>query len=440
MSIASEISRIQGAKSDLKTSIEAKGVPVPDATKIDGYAALVDQISGGGSTEVEENDVIFIDYDGTRVYSYSKSDFLALSALPSNPSHTGLTAQGWNWTLADAKDYVSRYGMLIIGQLYVTSDGKTRLYIKVEDEIKSRTIYWYQTAANGVTLDWGDGSATETAAGTGNKNATHTYASAGDYVIKFYVSSGTLSLGNGSDNYAIFGSSTARDTSYARQSLYKVEFGSGITSFATSTFKNCFQLAAISVPSTMTSVNGLAGCSGLKGLVLNGTSLTSSSIRDCIGLRYYAVPKGMSFGQLSCYNNKAIQRISIAGAITIGQSAFSDLVSMKHLIIGEGATTIGNTAIMNNESLETITIPSTVTSIGNSCFANCVALRTIILKPTTPPTAGTTIFSGCDSSLKIWVPYSADHSVLTNYKGTSNWIDYASQIYELDSNGNIPSA
>lgn len=48
MSIATELTRIQGAKADLKTSIEAKGVVVPSATLIDGYAALVDQISGGG--------------------------------------------------------------------------------------------------------------------------------------------------------------------------------------------------------------------------------------------------------------------------------------------------------------------------------------------------------------------------------------------------------
>lgn len=48
MSIATEITRLQGAKADLKTSIEAKGVTVPSATLISGYAALVDQISCGG--------------------------------------------------------------------------------------------------------------------------------------------------------------------------------------------------------------------------------------------------------------------------------------------------------------------------------------------------------------------------------------------------------
>lgn len=47
MSIASEITRLQGAKADLKTAIEAKGVTVPSATKLDGYAALVGNISTG---------------------------------------------------------------------------------------------------------------------------------------------------------------------------------------------------------------------------------------------------------------------------------------------------------------------------------------------------------------------------------------------------------
>lgn len=38
--------------------------------------------------------VNFYDYDGTRVYSYSKAEFLGLNALPGNPAHEGLTAQG----------------------------------------------------------------------------------------------------------------------------------------------------------------------------------------------------------------------------------------------------------------------------------------------------------------------------------------------------------
>ena len=49
MSIASEITRLQGAKSDIADAIEAKGVTVPSSTKIDGYAALVAAIPQGAS-------------------------------------------------------------------------------------------------------------------------------------------------------------------------------------------------------------------------------------------------------------------------------------------------------------------------------------------------------------------------------------------------------
>ena len=48
MSIATEISRIQSAKADIKTAIEAKGVTVPSSATIDTYDDYVSQISGGG--------------------------------------------------------------------------------------------------------------------------------------------------------------------------------------------------------------------------------------------------------------------------------------------------------------------------------------------------------------------------------------------------------
>lgn len=48
MSIASEITRLQTAKSDLATSIANKGVTVPANATLDDYAALVDSIQTGG--------------------------------------------------------------------------------------------------------------------------------------------------------------------------------------------------------------------------------------------------------------------------------------------------------------------------------------------------------------------------------------------------------
>ena len=48
MSVQSEITRIESAKTAIATAIEGKGVTVPEGTKLDGMAALVEAISAGG--------------------------------------------------------------------------------------------------------------------------------------------------------------------------------------------------------------------------------------------------------------------------------------------------------------------------------------------------------------------------------------------------------
>ena len=48
MSVQSEITRIESAKTAIATAIEGKGVIVPEGTKLDGMAALVEAISAGG--------------------------------------------------------------------------------------------------------------------------------------------------------------------------------------------------------------------------------------------------------------------------------------------------------------------------------------------------------------------------------------------------------
>lgn len=47
MSIQTELDRLTGAKASLKSVVESKGVPVPEAATLDAYAALVQQIGTG---------------------------------------------------------------------------------------------------------------------------------------------------------------------------------------------------------------------------------------------------------------------------------------------------------------------------------------------------------------------------------------------------------
>ena len=157
--------------------------------------------SGGGGGG-NSGSVKFIDYDGTVLHTYSAAEFAALTAMPANPTHTGLTAQGWNWSLADAKAQMVAQpnDTLMIGQMYVTDDGKTRIYISLVDEV--RLSPYLGIYPNGtVVVDWGDNTATDTLIGTSLTNIArvqHTYASTGDYVITLTATSGSFCI-NGSD-------------------------------------------------------------------------------------------------------------------------------------------------------------------------------------------------------------------------------------------------
>ena len=53
MSIQTELTRIKNAKAAIKAAIEGKGVTVPNATLLDGMAALIESIEAGGGSDVK---------------------------------------------------------------------------------------------------------------------------------------------------------------------------------------------------------------------------------------------------------------------------------------------------------------------------------------------------------------------------------------------------
>ena len=504
MSVASEIQRLQGAKSDLATAIAAKGVTVPAGTKIDGYATLVGQIQTGSSpnlqslnvtpstqaqqitptspvdgydevnvaavtsaidqniaagnikknvsilgvtgtlesgyAEAEDNDVIFIDYDGTIRYSYSKADFLNLTELPPNPTHPGLTSQGWNWTLADAKTYVTNSGILVIGQNYITSDGKTRFYLHNETHALTIALYFSQTVSEGVTIDWGDGSATETIAGTGNVNTQHIYANPGDYVLALNCTSGTMALGNGTQESPTLGGN-------GKRVLFKVELGANVTTKIYA-FHNYRALRTITTPSSYREILGetFDSCSSLQAIVLSkgGSSAnigSANALYNCPNLRYISFPSALSnIPANSIKNCGGLKKIAIPSLTEFKEGILYGCGTLSTVGIPSNLQTLGLNCFAADYILQRVVLPSTVATINGGAFYNNNALREVILYATTPPNLKKTdAFAGTHGDLKIYVPYSEEHTVLANYKAASNWLSYESKIFELDENGNIPT-
>ena len=274
-------------------AIRAKAGTTDLLTWPDGFKAAVEGIQtvgGGGSTsDAVMKDINFYDYDGTLVASYTLAEAQALTTLPDGPTHDGLTFQGWNWSLEKIHALTRPMN---VGAMYITDDGATRLHIRIAT-IGRMTVplYIFQTVANGVTIDWGDGSAVETLAGTRNVNTSHTYAEPGDYVISLMPNDGcTLSFGANSSSYCVMGATGNNGKVYCNM-LQEVYIGKNVTYISNYAFQYCYSLASITIPDGVTAIRDYAfnGCYSMASITIPDgvTSIGRSVFNNCYGIRYY---------------------------------------------------------------------------------------------------------------------------------------------------------
>ena len=365
--------------------------------------------TGGGTTSsVDLKDVNFYDYDGTLVASYTLAETQALTTLPDGPTHDGLVFQGWNWTLEKINALTRPMN---VGAMYITDDGKTRLHIRIWDTARSLVpLFISQTAANGVTIDWGDGSATEALAGTGNVYTTHQYTAAGDYTITLDPEDGcTLGFGYGLSAYSVMGSTGTKGRIYCNM-LKDFQIGSNVTSIGAYVFANCHSLASITIPDSVTSIGDSAfgACYSLASITIpdSVTSIGTKAFNICYSLASIAIPD------------------SVTG---IGDDEFATCYSLASITIPDSVTSLGVRAFQYCWSLASITISDNVTSIGGSSFKYCYGAAEYHLKPTTPPTlSSTTAFDSIPSDCVIYVP----QGCLEAYQTATNWTTYASYMRE----------
>lgn len=253
-----------------------------------------DMKTGGGITPGAPGDITFYDYDGTIVTSWTLAELATKTALPDYPSHEGLICQGWNWSLADLKTTNRKMN---VGAMYITDDGKTRIYIRLEE---GRTSPALAVCPNGtVTVDWGDGTTPNTLTGTSITNLrvtpNHSYATPGEYVIKLTVDGAMGICGEAGSNagsailrYSIF--SDARNYVY-RNSVQKIEFGSGVSSIGAYAFEYCASLESIAIPNSVPRIEDSAfnSCYSLASATIPNsvTSIGNNAFSYCYSAAFY---------------------------------------------------------------------------------------------------------------------------------------------------------
>ena len=396
----------------------------------------------GGSNETpaaHEGGVIFIDYDGTVLYEYTAAQFGALQSLPANPTHSGLTAQGWNWTMQEITTQLAATPEqdVIVGQLYVTDDGKTRLYVNFTDRTYlDINLIFYISASSTITIEWGDNTTTSFSQTntTGSISKTHTYDTDGEYVVLLSITGGKFRFKGNSSN-SIFGTGLNYGKHFR---VTKIELGNNIdyideyafnycttetitvpnninfksyyifnnneylksitiprTTFVDTTqstasmFANNRFLESISLPFNVTKFGNFmfSGCYRLKlcTFPINLTSIGNSSFASCYLLSYISLPSGLtSIGSSAfayCYNLQS--QIKIASTVSeLASGSFQYCYNLADIIFentGTGAslTTITSYAFGYNVSITSIALPSTINTIEGAAFRQAYALENI---------------------------------------------------------------
>lgn len=349
-----------------------------DTTLTEGMQHLIDGYGqGGGAVKAVSAGVNFIDCDGTLITSWESADVADKDALPANPSHTGLVAQGWNWTLAEIKSRIQTYpGALIwVGQIYKTASGLTELDIVVTKRT-GKTIPCNMVG----NKDWGDG--TEPDALT-----THTYADYGTYTITCdgtALPGGSTSAGGG-----MFGSAYQSNNCYL---CTAARIGENVASIGPYSFYRCYSITCVTIPNGISTfgIGVFYLCCSLKSISFpaNTATMLASIIREDYGLLSVSLPESMA--------------------------------------------SIDNNAVSATYYATTFTVPRNVSNIADYAFNNCYGIRIydFTCVSSVPTLAATRAFQNINALCKIIVPDALydDWIITTNWTAFANCTFKASEV------------
>lgn len=440
MSIASELTRLQQAKADIKAAIEAKGVEVPSSALIDTYDDYIAQIEGGGGCSVASANSITFDAMG-RISSVEYKEgvtsipdymFYGNSSLTSVTFPSTLTSIG-----VGAFEHCTGLTSLIIpssvtyinAEAFYGCSGLTGITVEattppalggsnVFDLTNNCPIYVSCASAAAYQIAWSD-------------YASRIVACDGAKYV-FYGTNGNLVQSgacNGSGDLGVYGGDSYDLT--VRGQVKTAIVGECVTSL-TNSFSNCSAMTDVAILGTgLTAINEYAfnWCYALTGLTIPSTvdTLGQQAFQSCRSLTSVNLPSGVTYIPVYCFSNCwSLTGVSMPNVTNIGNDAFEYCSGMTSITLPTGLTDIGDEVFVGCSGLTSITIPASVTSIGTAAFLTCIGLTGITVEATTPPTIGNDVFSDTNDC-PIYVPI----GTLSAYQ--SAWSNYASRLVEMSS-------
>ena len=469
----------------IKTAVDRVRVATNTSNNdIEDVAAAVEEMVPPTYAD-DSKDILFVDYDGTPIYSYDLNELASLESLPTPPSHEGLVFERWNWTLADL---IANNAPMTVGPYYNTNDNCTKIRFTIDDErYLSLTLDYNQTVANGVEVDWGDGSPTATSSQSGDYNRcriNHTYPALGTYTISLKVNDGRLKFRCDVMTYSHANFPLFSGALYYNKRIEEINTGANVTLYGNSVFANV-GAKAISINTSIqydSIISLYANTTDLKFALWPEaiTSITQDGVFvNDFELKYVSFPKTLSSISLSSsgYNETLskprLVRLDIPQSVStfnVANTLFKLVVNAKYLTlppvgdipaipglekiyIPEGtATSITGNKFKDFSALIELDFPSNIvriegqalymlyslikvvfhgdiSTLTNNNFRECPNTKEIFfLNNTVVPTLDNQYnFLNVSPELKIYVP----DALYDDWKAANYWVNVANKIYKL---------
>lgn len=460
--IAQEITRIEGAKADLKTAIEAKGVTVPSATLIDGYAALVASIpsGGGGGTKILVNPDVS-DYSGDTSFSgvklitdinwpsgitditvsaFENCEGLTSVTIPSSVTHiygrafegcTGLTS----FTIGSSVEFIGTEcfkndirltsitipnSVTSIGiNAFYHCTGLTSMTIPSTVEYLGGSAFYECVNIEEITFNC---NLQENQSGFAAKRITlgSTVTSIGDDALSDNSNLDGITVN--ATTPPLVGTSSFNRTAMCpiyvpAASLSAYQNDENWSYFANRIVAQGTSESFVTSELRYNTQTGSTPFTTISDTVLNTSNVNVTDYLERVRIGDSVEEIGTSTFMLAQNLSKIIFSPN-STLTTLGDTAIETCPNLLELELPDSLQTIGDYGVSNNSSLRKLTIGSGIETIGQGAFSNNGDLY-VTIKATTPPTISDPIFDGSNLQ-RIYVP----NGSLSAYQNDEYWGQY----------------
>lgn len=195
-----------------------------------------------------------------------------------------------------------------------------------------------------------------------------------------------LMLISGDGAMADYGSAAEQPWYDYAGTITSVVIQKGVTSIGSYAFRECANIARLSIPDSVTSIG-------------------HSAFRYCANIASLSIPDSVtSTGTFSFMNCTSIASITIGnGMLTIGNYSFSNCTSLTSIIIPDSVTDLGVSAFEGCTALESVSLSANLTWVKSMLFSGCENLKQIVL-PDGVTKIGTSAFKGCSKLVWVIIP------------------------------------